>query len=291
VSEFASPSGAFNDGGSNDAPATAACPTANLATPNLVTDACITNSTAFNAAKSNWPSVVIRPRFEQPWGHIQLGGVVNNPGLNDGRNLDRQWVGYGGAITGDVKPFFSVPGPFGLPGAWEKDDITFGVIGGEGLGGDNPSTQAVATNFGATLGGLNPTTVNGFASGPLGSPGCSFTSTTQPCLNVRKAYDSLVSGSTITSIGAHGAYQHWWTPELRSNISFAWTHQDVNSALIQAAGTAAINRELAIAHVNLFWTPVAFVDLAIEGGWGQRRTISGLRGNMYTTEGLLRVRF
>ena len=78
---------------------------------------------------------------------------------------------------------------------------------------------------------------------------------------------------------------------MRSNISFAWTHQDVNSALIGAGGPATINRELAIAHINLFWTPVSFVDLAIEGGWGERKTLNGLKGTMYTTEGMLRVRF
>ena len=299
VSEFASPVGTFSDSGGSNAPATAACPTGNLngavtapaLNANLDTTACISNSTAFNAAKSNWPSGVIRARFAQPWGHIQTGFILNNPGLNDGRFLDKQWLGYGGAITGDVKPFFNVPGPFGLPGAWNKDDIAFGVILGEGIGGYQGSIQAVATNFGGTLGGLNPTTVNGFATGPFGVAGCSFTSTTTPCLAVRKTYDSLVTGSTISNIGAHAAYQHWWTPELRSNISIGWTHQDVNTLVIGAAGAGMINKELTIAHVNLFWTPVSFVDLAIEGGWGHRITVNNLKGDAWTTEGMLRVRF
>jgi hypothetical protein len=289
VSEFASPVGMFTDGGSHDTPATAACPTGNLAAPNLDTTACIPNATAFNAAKSNWPNAVVRARFEQPWGHIQVGFVANNPGLNDGRFLDKTWFGYGGAITGDVKPFFSIPGPFGLPGAWNKDDITFGVIMGEG-GGYIGSTQAVATNFGGTLGGLNPTTVGGFATGPLGSPGCSFTSTTVPCLAVRQRYDALVTGSTISAIGAHASYQHWWTPDLRSNITIGWTHQDVSQRLI-GPGTGAINKELMISHVNLFWTAIANVDLAVEGGWGHRIVMSNLKGDMWTTEGMVRVRF
>jgi hypothetical protein len=286
LSEFASTLGTFNDGGSNDAPATAACPTGNLAVPNLLTTACLTNSTAFNAAKTNWPNGVIRGRVEQPWGHIQAGFVLNQTGLNDGRYLDRSWVGYGGALTGDLKPFTGVPAPFDLPGAWAKDDIAFGAILGEGLGGFNPSTQAVATNWGSTLGGLNPTTVNGFASGPFGVTGCSFTSTNAPCNAPRQKYDSLVSGSTISAIGAHAAYQHWWTPELRSNISFGWTHQDIPAV----AGTGG-NKELVISHINLFWTPVNFVDLAIEGGYGRRQTTANLKGDMWTTEGMLRVRF
>ena len=299
VSEFASPVGTFSDSGGSNAPATAACPTANIngavtapvLNANLDTTACIANSTAFNAAKSNWPSGVIRARFEQPWGHIQTGFILNNPGLNDGRYLDKEWLGYGGAITGDVKPFFSVPGPFGLPGAWAKDDIAFGVIIGDGIGGYQGSISAVTTNFGGTLGGLNPTTVNGFATQPLGVAGCSFTSTNAACNVVRQRYDALVSGTLINNFGAHAAYQHWWTPELRSNISFAWTHQDVNSLLIGTANLGGINKDLYIGHVNLFWTPISFVDLAIEGGWGQRNTVNNLRGNMWTTEGLLRVRF
>src|SRR5207302_10035778 len=115
-----------------NAPVSAACPTGNLAAPNLDTTACVTNSTEFNAAKINWPNGVIRGRIEQPWGHIQAGFVTNVPQLNDGRFIDKSWFGYGGGFTGDVKPFSGVPGPFGLPGAWNKDDITFGIILGEG---------------------------------------------------------------------------------------------------------------------------------------------------------------
>ena len=289
TSEVASPVGSFNS--DSNAPVSAACPVGNLTAPNLDTTACLANSTAFNAGQDPWPAGEIRGRIAQPWGHLQIGGVVSDVALNDGRNISRQWVGYGGAITGDVKPFFSVPGPFGLPGAWAKDDITFGAIVGEGLGGYNPNTQAVATNFGGTLGGLNPTTVNGFATGPLGVAGCSFTSTNAPCNAVRQSYDSLVSGSTISSFSAHASYQHWWTPEVRSNIDFSWTHQDVNTLVIGAAGAAAVNKELMLSHVNLFWTPLANVDLAIEGAWGQRITVNNLKGNMWVTQGLLRVRF
>jgi hypothetical protein len=40
--------------------------------------------------------------------------------LNDGQFLDRSYVGYGGAISGDVHPFS------GTPGALGKDDLGFG---------------------------------------------------------------------------------------------------------------------------------------------------------------------
>jgi hypothetical protein len=287
TSEFASPVGRFNS--DSNAPVSAACPVGNLAAPNLDTTACLANSTAFNAGQDPWPAGVIRGRIAKPWGHLQIGGVLSDVEVNDGRNFAKQWIGYGGAITGDVKPFFGVAGPFGLPGEWAKDDITFGAIIGEGLGGYSRNTDAVATNFGGTLGGLNPTTIGGFG-GTAAAP-CSFTSTTTGCLAIRQRYDSLVSGSTINSIAGHAGYQHWWTPEWRSNIDFSFTHQDVSTALIGAAGAGSVNKTLMLSHINLFWTPVAFVDLAIEGSWGRRETVSGLKGDMWVTQGMLRVRF
>ena len=78
---------------------------------------------------------------------------------------------------------------------------------------------------------------------------------------------------------------------MRSNVDFSFNHQDVNTTLIGAGGAAATNKELALAHVNLFWSPLSDVDLAIEGSWGHRVTVNNLKGDMLLTQGLLRVRF
>ena len=64
-----------------------------------------------------------------------------------------------------------------------------------------------------------------------------------------------------------------------------------NSALIGTANLGGINKELVLSHVNLFWTPIANVDLAVEGAWGHRVTVNSLKGDMWVTQGLLRVRF
>ena len=132
----------------------------------------------------------------------------------------------------------------------------------------------MATNFGGRLGGqaVNATDSRSFFS------------------TNRALYDSLVSATTIVSWGAKIGYQHWWTPTLRSTVDFSINHSDV-PAFIGAAGRAAVNKELSLAHVNLIWSPVAFVDVGIEGAWGHRVVVSNLKGDAYTLQSALKFRF
>jgi hypothetical protein len=78
--------------------------------------------------------------------------------------------------------------------------------------------------------------------------------------------------------------------QLRSTIDFSVNHNDV-PAFIGAAGRAAVNKELALAHLNLIWSPVAFVDVGIEGAWGHRQVVSNLKGDAYTLQSSLKFRF
>src|SRR5258708_608851 len=123
-------------------------------------------------------------------------------------------------------------------------------------------TGAVATNFGGILAGQ---AFNGLDSR-------SFFSTN------RRLYDSAVSGTPIFTWGARAGYQHWWTPQLRSTVDFSIHHSDVNTFYIQASGRGSNNKEVSLAHANLIWSPVAFVDLGIEGAWGHRGGIGANGG-------------
>jgi hypothetical protein len=67
-------------------------------------------------------------------------------------------------------------------------------------------------------------------------------------------------------------------------------HNDI-PAFIQASGRAANNKELDLAHANLIWSPVAFVDLGIEGAWGHRVVVSNLKGDAWTMQTSLKFRF
>jgi hypothetical protein len=68
------------------------------------------------------------------------------------------------------------------------------------------------------------------------------------------------------------------------------SRQDVPSFGI-ASIRAANNKELTLTHANLMWSPIAFVDLGIEYAWGHRETVANAKGNAYTLQSSLRVRF
>jgi hypothetical protein len=51
------------------------------------------------------------------------------------------------------------------------------------------------------------------------------------------------------------------------------------------------NKLLGIAHANVFWSPVAFVDFGIEYAWGHRVTVNNFKGDANTIQGEFRVRF
>jgi len=63
---------------------------------------------------------------------------------------------------------------------------------------------------------------------------------------------------------------------------------DING---RTTGRAGENKELSLAHANLIWSPVAFVDIGIEGGWGHRVVATNLKGDMWALQTALRFRF
>ncbi|HVI05674.1 MAG TPA: DcaP family trimeric outer membrane transporter [Sphingomicrobium sp.] len=228
---------------------------------NNITNACLGNAAFFNASRNATPTFVGRWRIEQPWGHIQAGVTALTYELNDGMFLNKSYIGYGGALTGN---FFT----------WGKDNLTWGVAGGDGIGNQIANNIGVATNFGGALAG------QGFNA----ADSRSFFTTN------RRLYDANVLATTIVSYSARVGYQHWWTPNLRSTIAFAMNHNDI-PALVQASGRAANNKELNIAHANLVWSPVAFVDLGVEGAWGHRVVVSNLKGDAWTLQTSTKFRF
>src|SRR5712692_6246583 len=229
VSDFESPNGTFgsdytsavttascgNGVTSTGAPATAGTP---------INVGCVPLAALFDAAQAREPTGTFNVRFDQPWGHLRIGVVLRDAVLNDGFKIDKTWIGYGGAISGNVKPF---------PEWSPKDDIAFSATAGEGIGGYIPNAKAVATNFGGnlrtSLGAQAPTIVGGMAGGTSFSTfGAS-----------RAAYDAVVRGATITAFAAKLGYVHWWTPELRTNLDFSMIHQDVPNLIATPAVTVS----------------------------------------------------
>jgi hypothetical protein len=290
-SEFESPNGSFvssytsvvTTASCGNGASLAGAPAGSLTTTtgNPINVACAPLAGLFDAAQGREPAGVLTLRFDQPWGHLKFGAVIRDATLNDGR-IDKTWIGYGGAISGNVKPF-----PVWSP----KDDIGWSVSAGEGIGGYLGSTRAVATNWGGVIGGQNPTRFNGMTFG--GCTTCSFNTTSAAGLAARAAYDAGVIGSTITAFHAKLGAVHWWTPELRTNADFNIVHQDVGGIIATPglSGKGATNKELVHMHINLLWSPVAFVTTGIEYAWGHRQVVSNLKGDSHTIQGMLRVNF
>jgi len=107
----------------------------------------------------------------------------------------------------------------------------------------------------------------------------------------RALYDSAVIARTVASYSPRIGYQHWWTSELRSTIDYSLLKVEMDSALMQASGRSVNQKDLSMMHLNLIWSPVAFVDFGIEGAWGRRITVANTSGNAYTLQSSLKFRF
>ena len=247
--------------------------TGNTAANLPATTACIGSTAFFNALKTAWPEMIGTARINQPWGHVQIGAMVRTDQINDGQYLDHSFVGYGGTISGDVHPFS------GTPGALGKDDLGFGIGVGTEVGGQFANGAGLVSNFGGTLnvpgfGSVNPLTNAQWNT--AGSP-------------TRRAYDGVVRSQSPQSADGWIWYQHWWTENLRSTIETSAIYNDLNTNLI--GQNTANNKLLGIAHGNLIWSPVAFVDLGLEYAWAHRVTVANFKGDAYSLQGSMRVRF
>jgi hypothetical protein len=280
----------------NQIPTSTACSvTANTSAATPVTTACLGSGSFFSPLTRSWPEVIGTARINQPWGHVQIGAVVRNTELNDGQYLDRNLIGYGGQISGDAHPFSGNPGPLG------KDDLGFGFAAGSTIGGQIANGMGVATNFGSPIfvhgvGLVNPLNSTGSTAAITAAWNARDTSQSLPTsaiingVNVRQAYDGLVSTQSTGSYGARIWYQHWWTENLRSTLEVSGIWNAINTNIAVNANST-LNKQLSIAHANLFWSPVAFIDFGFEYGWGHRLTISNFRGDAYTLQGEMRIRF
>jgi DcaP outer membrane protein/Porin subfamily len=279
----------------NQIPTIAACSVTGNTAANLpATTSCLGSAAFFSPLQSYWPEAIATARINQPWGHVQIGGTVRTDELNDGQGLLRRYVGYGGTISFDAHPFSGNPGPLG------KDDIGGGMLAGTELAGQAANGVGLVTNFGAPINVPGVGFVNPLSGTFSAAWNARDSSQSLPAsgivngINVRQAYDRLVSTQSPTSYGGWIWYQHWWTENLRSTLEVSAIYNDLNTNILCLGSTTCNNTNnklLSIAHANLYWSPVAFVDFGAEYAWGHRVTVSNFKGDAYTIEGQMRVRF
>jgi len=216
-----------------------------------------------NIGRSIAPVLTAASYWAQPWGHVDFAAMLNPLNYNDGRYIDRTYLGYGAHIAGDVKP-----GWFG----WNKDDFLFSFVVGEGIGnyvsGGEATMIPMATNF---------------------TVATSCATATPTCIGGNAASNVLFK--PVFGYSTNGGYQHWWTPELRSTIAAGVAQQDVSSQLIGPTQAIAANKELWSAFINLVWNPVAFITTGVQYAYGKRIVVSNAKGNENVLIGKFRVAF
>jgi Porin subfamily len=205
-----------------------------------------------NPAKNSAPDVTLASYWSQPWGHVDFRLVGRLLEVNDGRFFNKEYFGYGGGISGDVKP-----GWFG----WAKDDFQWQFTAGEGIG-----------HY------LNATNAAGLATNYLSTPASALIA-------------SRITFKPITAFGFAVGYQHFWLPNLRSTAVYGYSYWDIASNLIGPSGSATVNKQLQTAHLNLIWSPVAFIDAGLEYMWGQRKVVANIYGNEQVVISKFRVKF
>ena len=232
-------------------------------TSNGGTGSCVANGTVVinaagctlssNPTKASAPDVTFASYFSQPWGHVDAKFVVR-PTLDivDGKYVNQKFVGYGGGLSGDVRPNW-----FG----YAKDDFQWQFTVGNGIGRYiNDGTNAgLATNYLAT-----PT-----------SP----------------AAAAAVLTNTVQEFGATVGYQHFWVPNLRSTVAYGIEEDNINSQLIGPVESTVANKQLMTVHANLIWSPVAFIDTGVEYMWGHRKVVANIYGEEQAIIGKVRVKF
>ncbi|MFZ3238275.1 MAG: DcaP family trimeric outer membrane transporter [Stellaceae bacterium] len=217
-----------------------------------------------NPAVAKAPTLTVASYWSQPWGHVDFSGVARFYQFQDGHYIDQQFSGYGGHISGDVKP-----------GWWgyNKDDFLFSFIAGTGIGnytsGGDKSLFPIATNFSVATACATP--IPGKCTGGMAASNVLF--------------------KPIFAYSLNGGYQHWWTPTLRTTIAAGTAQQDVSSQLIGPMQAEAVNKQLWNAFVNLVWNPVAFITTGVEYMYGSRTVVANLRGKENVLIGKFRVAF
>lgn len=91
------------------------------------------------------------------------------------------------------------------------------------------------------------------------------------------------------SYGGYINYQHWWTPDLRSNFAYGVVHNRNKPENMGAFATSPADggpsNILESFHGNLFWSPLSDVNLGVEYIWGHRERAAvsdagGFKGNL-----------
>lgn len=208
---------------------------------------------------TTWPDFIAKVRWDQPWGHIALGGMLHRLSTSCTVNCD-PGVGQPGDAASIPDPFFTggnLPNYSKLGWAlnltghintWGKDTLKGGAFVGKGIGdymGDYGGNQGMQIGSGPACGGGT------------------------------EAARTWCGIYLPTSWGVYAAYQHFWTDQLRTTVGMGYSHvgnstaynegQEVAAGVVVPLNQVLMDNESHFSAVaNLIWSPVPKVDLGVE---------------------------
>ena len=229
--------------------------------------------------RTELPDLVANVRVDQAWGSAMLGGVVREvksrlvsaaPGVagappvvtfGDFPEKDIGWAVVGGV---QVKlPMIAAGDQLVIKGAYGNGASRYTLYGLEGTGGYPEARWAGVAPFRGAFAATVPAgAVPAVFAGPAGTGPLDFFD-----------FDATETWSVT------GQFQHFWTPDLRSNFSVSYGEGDLRGPAIFPVAFAPAGRgcclfsdaDFSILTVqgNLIWSPVKNLDIGLELIYGR----------------------
>jgi outer membrane DcaP-like protein len=167
--------------------------------------------------------------WNQPWGHVAIRGVLRDLYDHNGGPGSSGGTSAPGLAVSESQLGWGA-GISGHLNTWGKDVLYAQFQGGRGLG-------RYTNDFSA---------VNDFVVNPVTN-----------------------ASKDVGVYGGEASYQHWWTDELRTNVTGSYLKLDQPQGIFAntaagAVGLGAQNNRFWTGLVNLIWSPVPQVDTGIE---------------------------
>ncbi len=203
------------------------------------------------------PDLTGHIEYKDVWGDVNLAGVVRHFNLNTGGNAGNT-TGAGVNCQGSS----AAAGAAGVGCLINTTASTF--AGGLILGGQ--------WKIGQVLGG--PFAMDTLAATGSWGPGINryFDTGATPAFDGKDVYTLNAAGTaisasikTITQTGGTINFQHWWTPNVRTNLMYGISTWDFGGIPYAASEI----RHVQTAYINLIWSPVKAVNIGLEFMYGQ----------------------
>ncbi len=90
----------------------------------------------------------------------------------------------------------------------------------------------------------------------------------------------------VKTYGGMISYQHWWSKQWRSNLTYGYTGSDHPSWV-----PGILNRQVQSIHANLLWSPVSQTMMGVEYIFAERELLNGLSGDLHRIQFSARYSF